>query len=73
MVRIDNPQNISLSMFEDIHGIWAKRWCFVARVRVEFNDGREPMFLTPAEYKALPAIVTAAICRAPSSPPAVPA
>jgi hypothetical protein len=68
-VRIDNPDAISLSKFENMHGEWAKRWGQVIRVRVEFSDGREPVLLTPTEYKALPAEIQYAITRAPSSGP----
>jgi hypothetical protein len=66
---IENPQAISLSMFEDAEGYWAKRWVCVVRVRIEFNDGRDTLYLTPQEYTALPSAVRAYICAAPSSPP----
>ena len=68
--NIENPDAISLSIFEDEHEDWAKRWCQVVRVRVEFSDGRDPLYLTLAEYKSLPPALQALITRAPSSPPA---
>jgi hypothetical protein len=68
-MSIENPQAISLSMFEDVNGDWAKRWVQCVRVRVEFDDGRATLFLTPQEYSALPSDVRVLICAAPSSPP----
>jgi hypothetical protein len=66
---IENPAAICLSMFEDAEGYWAKHWALCVRVRVEFDDGREPLFLTPQEYKALPRDIQQLIMRVPSSPP----
>jgi hypothetical protein len=57
---------IAVSMFEDAHGFWAKRWDWVVRVRIEFTDG-VTTFLTPAEYKTLPKAQQVLIDHAPST------
>lgn len=69
--KIDNPQNITLSQFLDVHGYWATRWEFCVRVYLEFGDGREPMTMTPKEFEALPLALREIINAAPSSRPSV--
>lgn len=58
---------ISLSIFEDRNELWAKDMAYCVRVRVEFEDGMTS-FLTPDEFKALPADQQALVRHAPSSP-----
>lgn len=58
---------ISLSIFEDRHGYWAKDMTLCVRVRIEFEDGMT-VFLTPEEFKALPKWQQDLVRHAPSSP-----
>lgn len=60
---------VTLSVYEDRNGLWAKDAEFVDRVRVKFIDS-ETLFMTLAEVKSLPREQQDLINHAPSSEPA---
>jgi hypothetical protein len=57
---------VALSVFQDQHGSWAKRWSDVTSVRVVFDD-ETTTYLTPAEFRGLSKSHKEVIYRAPSS------
>jgi len=59
---------ITLSMFVDRHGLWAKDWQYVVSVEIQFGDGYATS-MTPDDYRGLPADQQELIRLAPSSPP----
>lgn len=58
---------ITLSMFVDRHGLWAKDWEFVVAVDIMFEDSFTTQ-LAPADYQSLPTEQQELIRNAPSSP-----
>ena len=60
---------VTLSVYEDANGLWAKDTEFVERVRVKFID-QETLFLTMGEVMTLTTEQRAKIDHAPSSEPA---
>lgn len=59
---------ITLSMFVDRHGFWAKDWKYCVSVEVQFQDGFATS-MTPDDFRSLPADQQDLIRHAPSSPP----
>lgn len=57
---------VTLSVYEDKHGLWAKDVEFVDRVRVKFSD-QETLFMTLGEVQSLPRELKNKIDLAPSS------
>lgn len=58
---------ITLSMFVDRHGSWAKDWKSCVSVEVQFQDGFAAS-MTPDDFKGLPTDQQELIRHAPSSP-----
>lgn len=59
---------ITLAMFVDRHGFWAKDWEYCTAVEVQFADGHATS-MTPDDFKTLPTDQQDLIKHAPSSPP----